>query len=221
MIKVENIKSYIEENLVLENINAHFKPGTITSISGPSGKGKSLLFSIIAGIKAPDQGEVFFKERSVFNSNFTTLQNIRRRFGIAFQVPAIISNLTVVDNLNLAINIYFKKNQLQEKRKMMRNLLGDFDLLEHVDQRPSMLSRGELYRLALARALVCNPEVLLWDEAFTNIDELYHPMIETLIVEMKKKECAIIFFSNRKHIISKYGDNKYIINKRQLDAYEI
>ncbi len=211
MLQLENINCKIDEYEYLKNINYTFKGGTITTIAGHSGIGKSLLFSIMAGVKSPDSGDIFFKEKSIFNSSFKTLQDLRKRFGIAFQVPAIISNLSLRDNLRLTLK---SDQEIIENSK-------EFELAQYLDLRPSSLSQGQLYRLALCRAFISNPEIFLWDEPIINIDDFFYPVIDKKIANLKAQGRAIIFFSNRKSIIEKYGEDKLILQARKLDRYEL
>ena len=165
MFQLEKLHCTIDDYEYFDGISYTFSGGTLDTVSGHSGSGKSLFFSILAGVKSPNSGDIFFKEKSIFNSSFRTLQDLRKKFGIVFQLPALISNLSLRDNLKLT---------LRSEAEVLA-IARDFQLEPYLNLRPSAISQGQLYRFALCRALLPNPEILLWDEPMINIDEFFHP----------------------------------------------
>lgn len=214
MLEVKNITCIVDENHVLDDINFTVESGKICCVSGISGIGKSLLFSLMCGINKPDSGDIKVKNVSLFNSPSEHIIDLKRKFGVVFQEPAIISNLTIYENLMLTQNVCFPEESEAQKDSNIRNELKLFNLVSHINQRPDSLSKGQRYQLAMARAFINNPSVFLWDEPFINIDEFYHQLLDERIMELKKNNCLILFFTNRDYIIKRYSDMNFELGAR-------
>ncbi len=221
MFKIQNLYASISNKDIFNNLSANFSPEKITVISGPSGTGKSLLLSYLAGVTLPERGDIVYNEQSIYNSSFDQIKIIKKKFGIIFQVPALISNLTIFQNLKLALDAHSKELSDVEKSNIITNYLEKFKISSLGDQRPATLSSGQQYIISLIRALITNPLVFLWDDPFINIDESLHDIVNQEISELKKKKCVILFFTNRSNIIKNYGDIIFRISHNKMVTYEL
>ena len=165
-------KSYREGNArrpVFQALDARFEPGSFVCITGRSGTGKSTLLNLVSGIDLPDDGEVRVggKNIAAMPDRDRTLIR-RRRIGFVFQFFNLISTLTVEENLRLPLEL----NNLDEDRgQHIRELLARVGLSDRHDSYPENLSGGEQQRVAVARALVHGPDIVLADEPTGNLDQ--------------------------------------------------
>ena len=139
----------------------------VLSLLGPSGSGKSMTLKCIAGIEKPDKGKIILNDRVLFDSEKgINLPPQKRKVGYLFQQYALFPNMTVKQNIEVALH-YLPKN---ERAEAINVKLEEFHLKELEDKKPQELSGGEQQRVALARIIANNPEVLLLDEPFSALD---------------------------------------------------
>ena len=139
----------------------------VLSLLGPSGSGKSMTLKCIAGIEKPDKGKIILNDRVLFDSEKgINLPPQKRKVGYLFQQYALFPNMTVKQNIEVALH-YLPKN---ERAEAINVKLEEFHLKELEDKKPQELSGGEQQRVALARIMANNPEVLLLDEPFSALD---------------------------------------------------
>ncbi|MCK6448040.1 MAG: ABC transporter ATP-binding protein [Planctomycetes bacterium] len=155
---------------VLRAVDARFAPGTTTAIIGRSGSGKSTLLALIAGLDRPDSGEVFVGDARVSHAAETERARLRReRIGFVYQSFNLVPTLTVLENLLLALELRGRLDSDARERALAG--LERVGLAERAHAFPDRLSGGEQQRIAVARALVHEPAVLLADEPTGNLDE--------------------------------------------------
>ncbi len=190
MIKVNNLrKTFGEEDkkvIVLDDFNAHFEAGQITSILGGSGSGKSTVLKHLIGVYQPDSGEIIIDGDPMVGANREGLVRIRKKFGVMFQSGALFNSLTVEDNVALPLREHTDLNEttilIMVKMKLeMVGLRG----AEHL--KPSQLSGGMIKRIALARAIALDPKIVFYDEPSAGLDPISIGVIDKLIVDLSKK----------------------------------
>lgn len=152
---------------VLLGVDLAIAPGESVAVRGESGAGKSTLLNLLAGLDAPDSGELFWGEQGVTPSNATSRRN--RYLGMVFQSFYLIPELNALENVLMPRRIGGKIDA--EARRRAIGLLGDVGLAERTHHLPSQLSGGERQRVAVARALINAPPLLLADEPTGNLDE--------------------------------------------------
>jgi sulfate transport system ATP-binding protein len=162
-IETRGVGKRFGDFVALEDVNITVGDGALTALLGPSGSGKSTLLRIIAGLEAPDSGEVLIGEQDVTQSPART-----RGVGFVFQHYAPFKHMTVHDNVAFGLSV--RKRPKQEIRERVKELLGLVRLDGLAERYPSQLSGGQLQRMALARALAVQPQVLLLDEPFGALD---------------------------------------------------
>jgi sulfate transport system ATP-binding protein len=162
-IEVRNVDKRFGDFVALEDVSITVQDGALTALLGPSGSGKSTLLRIIAGLETPDAGEVLIGGHDVTRSPART-----RDVGFVFQHYAPFKNMTVHDNVAFGLSV--RKRPKDEINARVHELLGLVRLDGLAKRYPSQLSGGQLQRMALARALAVQPQVLLLDEPFGALD---------------------------------------------------
>ncbi|MCB0346324.1 MAG: ATP-binding cassette domain-containing protein [Bdellovibrionales bacterium] len=170
MIRIRNVTKRFGEQLVLDGINLDIEEGKTTAIVGPSGTGKSVLIKIITGLLLADGGEVLIgKDSMTAAKNVQERLDICARMGVLFQAAALFDSMTLFDNA--AFPLRYRK-QLGEKEIVARTAkrLKDVGMLDYADRLPGQVSIGMRKRVGIARALVTDPDILLFDEPNTGLD---------------------------------------------------
>src|SRR5207248_7042569 len=162
-IETRNVSKRFGEFLALENVSVKVKSGALMALLGPSGSGKSTLLRVIAGLETPDAGEVFISGQKA-----TRLRPQQRGIGFVFQHYAPFKHMTVADNVAFGLTV--RRRPRAEIQARVKELLALVRLEGLAGRYPSQLSGGQLQRMALARALAVQPDVLLLDEPFGALD---------------------------------------------------
>lgn len=185
MIKIENIKKRFGTLQVLKSINLTVNDGEIISIAGPSGAGKTTLLQIIGTLDKPDEGNVCYNGTDVFSLKEKELSQFRNRnIGFIFQFHQLLPEFTALENV--CIPAMIAKTDKREYMKRAKELLDFLGLKDRMEHKPSELSGGEKQRVAVARALINRPAVILADEPSGSLDT------------KNKEELHKIFFNLRK-----------------------
>jgi|UniRef100_A0A7C3SHW0 phospholipid/cholesterol/gamma-HCH transport system ATP-binding protein len=177
MIKLINLVRTLDNQRVLNGVNLEIPTGKITVIIGKSGVGKSVLLKHIAGLIRPDSGSILIDGFDLTRASVREIQEFRKRLGVLFQGGALFDSLTVFENVAFPLR---EKTRLPEAeiQKRVRERLAQVNLPPEVENKyPDELSGGMKKRVALARALIQEPEILLFDEPVTGLDP---PMTNTI-----------------------------------------
>jgi len=187
MIEITDLYKSFNNNKVLRGINLEIDTGETIVIIGRSGCGKSVLIKHIVGLLIPDSGTVKVEGQIVNEMNLSELYELRKRFGFLFQGSALFDSMTVEENISLSlvesVNSYSNSeiSKLVEEKLEMVNLPGT----QHL--KPAELSGGMKKRVGLARALITNPDYILYDEPTTGLDPIMSDSIDILIKELTEK----------------------------------
>ena len=191
LIEFRNLsKSYLEADhghVVFENVNGVINEGEFVVLLGKSGSGKSTLLNLISGIDAPSSGEIFVNNESLthMSENKRTLFR-RRNIGFVFQGFNLIPTLTVIDNLLLPLEL---TKQLDDETRLRANkLLEQLSMIDRLDYYPDQLSSGEQQRIAIARALIHQPAIILADEPTGNLDQETGQEVLALLDKLVRQE---------------------------------
>lgn len=185
MIEIVDLHKSFGEKVVLDGVNLKVEKGESMVVIGGSGSGKSVLIKHIIGILKPDKGKVFIDGIDITSLDEDKLYEIRKKFGMLFQMSALFDSLTVWENVAFFL-MRHKKLKEKEAKMVAIEKLRLVGLPGVEDLMPSELSGGMKKRVALARAIAHEPEILLYDEPTTGLDPIMADAINELIVEMKK-----------------------------------
>lgn len=169
MISTTGITKAYGDLKVLKGIDLHIEEKEVVSIVGASGAGKTTLLQIIGTLDRPDNGSIFYNETDISRLKGKALANFRNNnIGFVFQFHQLLPEFTAIENV--CIPAYIAGKSKTEAEKRATELLGFLNLSDRLDHKPSELSGGEQQRVAVARALVNNPSVILADEPSGNLD---------------------------------------------------
>lgn len=184
---VDDVKKSFGATKVLHGITMHLRRTETAVIIGGSGAGKTTLLRLLIGLEKPTSGHIWVEGEDMGALDDYQMNRMRQRFGMVFQYAALLDSLTIFDNVAFPLREHRKhmsKKDVQEKVVTMLNLLG----LENKEERmPSELSGGQRKRVGLARALMLEPEILIYDEPTSGLDPLTSRMVDDLIEETRDR----------------------------------
>lgn len=200
MIEVKNIQKSFGDLHVLKGINLHVNKREIVAIIGKSGAGKTTLLQIIGTLDQPDQGQVIINGIDVFALKDKELARFRNHhIGFIFQFHQLLPEFTALENVMIPAMIAGEKDAQQRAEK----LLSDLGLSDRMSHKPNELSGGEKQRVAVARAMMMSPDVILADEPSGSLDETNKKELHKLLLELRDKyNQTIIIVTHDKELAS-------------------
>lgn len=186
IVRLQNIHKSFGQNRVLAGIDLEIERGKTTVILGPSGTGKSVLLKHIVGLIKPDQGEVYFEGQRVDTLKEPELVPIRKRIGYMFQLGALFDSMTVGENIAFPLIEHTDMDEAQQLACVAR-VLGLVGLSGFEAKMPAELSGGQQRRVALARSVVLEPCLVLYDEPTTGLDPVRADVINELILALTRQ----------------------------------
>jgi phospholipid/cholesterol/gamma-HCH transport system ATP-binding protein len=187
IVEIKNLTKRFEDNLVLENINESVRRGENLVVFGRSGSGKSVLLKCIIGLMHPDNGEIFIDGQNVLKLSIKELNKVRKNIGFLFQGAALYDSMTIRENLSFPLKRHFDHMTPVQIEEKVRATLDLVSLEEAIDKMPSELSGGMKKRIGLARSIITDPELMLYDEPTTGLDPITSKEISELIINLQKK----------------------------------
>ena len=219
IVNIENLnKIYSLKNsnlLILENINFELQKSNVVSIMGPSGCGKSTFLNIIGMLDSEFEGRYDFLNKDVINLSIYEKNLLRNNsIGFVHQFFHLIPELTVLENIALPKMI--QTNNKKESIVSAKYLVEKFGLIERINFKPLNLSGGEQQRIAIARALVNNPQIIIADEMTGNLDEETSDTIfDFFLKEITINKQSLIYVTHNEKYAKK-ADIRYVISKRNI-----
>lgn len=201
IIKFENVKkSYQNKFSALRGISLIIEPGEFVSIVGKSGAGKTTLAKMIYAEGLPDEGKVYYGERTTEEIRKKLLPFYRRNFGTVFQDFKLLSHKTVFENVAYAAEVIGKTDE--EIDADVAQILAVFGLLEKGSKYPKELSGGEQQRVSLARALINRPDVIIADEPTGNLDPISSMEIMKLLLKINSMGTTVVLATHDNDIVN-------------------
>lgn len=204
MIKFQKVtKVYPSGSVVLDDVSFEIKTGEFVSIVGKSGAGKTTLIRLLLCLEKPTSGDILFNDSNILHTKHSKLQELRQKIGVIYQDYKLLDNKTVFENIAYVMAV---KGEKDEKiAKEVKKVLEITGLTEKTNNFPSELSGGEQQRLAVARAIVNQPDVLVADEPTGNLDPYNSYEVINILKKMNKIGKTIILATHDKEVVNNLG----------------
>ena len=187
LLVLKNVTKKFGDNVVLDNVSLTIDKGRTTVVIGPSGCGKTVLIKHLIVLLRPSEGEVYFKNRRIDNLSERDLNKVRIHFGFLFQGGALFDSLSVAENVMFPIRQHCKLTERDWVDDVIKTKLAMVGLDGFQQFYPANLSGGQRKRVALARAIALDPEVILYDEPTTGLDPIRSDIINELILKLQRE----------------------------------
>jgi phospholipid/cholesterol/gamma-HCH transport system ATP-binding protein len=186
MIEAREVHKSFGAHRVLDGVTLQIQRGESVVIIGPSGGGKSVLLKVLIGLLPSDAGDIFIDGQNITHMTERQLLPVRRKFGMLFQGAALFDSMTVAENVSFALRRDGKGSQEEIQRKV-GEALEMVELTGTEEKKPAELSGGMRKRVGLARAIIYQPQILLYDEPTTGLDPVAADRINRLIVRISQR----------------------------------
>ena len=217
LIEFIKINKSFSGKIVLDEINLKVLKGESLVIIGQSGSGKSVLLKCLLGILRPSFGKILIKDKNLFILTRYQKEKLLKKFGVAFQSNALFDSLRIWENIafKLSQTQSLQVKNLKEKVDFSLNLVGLSDSI--MDLYPSQISGGMQKRVAIARAIIDEPEILIFDEPTSGLDPVTGSKINNLIIDnVKRLGCTSITITHDMQSVRKIADNVAMINEGKI-----
>jgi phospholipid/cholesterol/gamma-HCH transport system ATP-binding protein len=217
MISIACLTKSIAGTLILDGLNLEIRHGEIVAIIGPSGTGKSVLLKHVVGLMQPDAGDVMIDGSSIVRARSGELSRLRRRVGYVFQDAALLDSLTIEENLRLALDDRLCARQPERCRLQVQAALEAVNLDSDVLRRlPGELSGGMRKRVGVARALIHEPDIVLYDEPTTGLDPQNINVINEVIIRSRERHATSLVVTHDLQSIPTYADRVVLLSQGKM-----
>lgn len=211
MYRLEQIQFAYRSEKILDMSDFSIEQGSIVAIVGANGSGKTTLLNLLALVALPDSGSVIYKGEKVTENRLSTF---RKSLGYVQQKPYLL-NMSVRDNIELGLR--FGKMAAHQRHLLSEKMMHEIGIGDLADRFPTELSGGEVQKVAIARALVMEPDVLILDEPFTHLDRQATQFFEKLITTLQTEQNKTILFTSHDHVAAQLlSDTIYSMVRGQL-----
>ena len=218
MIEVRDLNKSFGSHPVLEGVNLRIEKGESVVIIGRSGGGKSVLLKLLIGLIEPDAGQVLIEGENIVPMNERQLLRVRRKFGMLFQSAALFDSMNVAENVAFA----FRRERslpAQEVARKVGEVLELVDLPGIEEKTPSELSGGMRKRVGLARAIIYQPQIILYDEPTTGLDPIVSDSIDQLILRVRDRlDVTTVVVTHDMRSARRLGQRILMLHERKIYA---
>ena len=209
LLEMKNVSFYDDLTPVVRDTSLSIEKGSVTALLGEPGGGKSSVLKLLAGIMIPTSGSVLFEDRDF--SRMSNKENLafRKRSAFMFQNSALWANQSLYQNLELPLKIHFPKIPPEQIKDKIEEAAKLVDFTKPLSLRPAALSAGEQKRIAFARALICEPEILFLDEPTESLNEKTAALYIKILKEFNNKGNTLIYVSHDYNFINTFNNDKY------------
>jgi len=207
VIRIENLHKKYGDLDVLKGVQLEIKKAEVLAIVGASGAGKSTLLQIIGTLDNPDKGEVWFQDTNVFKLSKSALNQFRNaQIGFVFQFHNLLPEFTAIENVMMPALIRGDTQKIASEKALQ--LLEQLDILPRAQHKPNALSGGEQQRVAVARALINQPAVILADEPSGNLDSAHAADLHQLFFTLREKFQQTFIIVTHNEELAKMADRR-------------
>lgn len=212
LFEIKNLNKVFDDGTIaLKDVDLTIKKNKVTVIIGPSGSGKSTLLRTLNLMEIPTSGKIKIHGNDVLSSDFD-IHNHRKLVGMVFQNFNLFSHLSIIDNLNLAQIQVLKRNKLDATNRSLA-LLDKVGLLSKKDNHPNQLSGGQQQRIAILRALLMDPEVILFDEPTSALDPEMINEVLLLMKDLMTTGITMVIVTHEMNFARAFADQMVVMGK--------
>lgn len=227
LLEVKKLNKSFTQTKAVNDVSFSLSKGEILSIIGPSGSGKSTLLKLIGGLERLDSGDIYINNIHIGSASKKEKKTAQEHIGFIFQDFALFDHLSIKDNIGLASKVVYKKDKSWIDSETNR-LLSLFGLSDKRLNYPLTLSGGEKQRIAIARALITKPSILLFDEPTSALDQASIGDLVEIIKQLKKEDIGILIVTHDLNFAKQVSDrllfmrdSSIIFNRDMVDVKDI
>lgn len=215
MIRLNNVyMSYAGNVAALHDVSLHIAKGEFVYVTGASGAGKTTLLKLFYLAHTPSRGQILIDGQNITRFRPAQIPYLRRDFGVVFQDFKLLPNRTVLENVGITLEVIgWKKKDIG---KRVYNVLKQMGLEHKANSTPERLSGGEQQRIALARALVNEPKILLADEPTGNLDEATANQVMSVLKEANIRGTTVVVATHDRHLLEKHPRRVIVVDKGRV-----
>jgi phospholipid/cholesterol/gamma-HCH transport system ATP-binding protein len=219
IVEIRGISKSFGDSNILTNVELNVKRGENVVVLGKSGSGKSTIIKCMIGLMEPDEGEIIVFGKSIASLTYSELNEVRKKMGFLFQSAALYDSMTVRENLEFPLRHNKHDMTAAERFSHVEEVLEQVGLKDAVDKMPAELSGGMSKRIGLARTLILEPEIMLYDEPTTGLDTATAKEISQLILDLQKKNnISSIIITHDMNCARMTADRIVMLNEGEIVA---
>lgn len=213
LFEMKNTSFYDGLNPVVNDISLSIEKGSVTALLGEAGGGKSTVLKLISGVIVPSRGKVLFEGKDIALMSSKDNLLFRKKMAFMFQNSALWANQSLYQNLELPLKLHFPKLAPEALDERIKEVVKLVEFSKPLSLRPAALSTGEQKRIAFARALICQPEILFLDEPTESLDEKSAALFIKIIKNFCEGGNTLVYVSHDYAFINAFNNDKYYFAK--------